>query len=150
MRGRNVVVSGDKPAAGVGFVLTNPYLAEAWGVDEPAAVLVAVAFELVTDATVANRFVSVDYSDGTVVYARNGVQGAVAASTNPARFTFDATRGQSEANSNADVFAPLLPIVFEPGHQLRIAVANIGAADQLDKVRLTFGLEPAPAPAATP
>jgi hypothetical protein len=148
--GRTVVVNGDKPAAGVGFALTNPYLRESRRDAGGVATLIAVTFELVTDANVANRFVSVDYADDQQVYARNGVQGAVAASTNPARFTFQAYRGQSEANTNADVFAPLLPVSFPAGHRLLVAIANVAAGDQLDKLRFVFVVTDAdlPAPAA--
>jgi hypothetical protein len=127
------IVLGDKPAAGAGFTLTSP--------GRPGWRLVAVTFRLVTDANAANRSVTVDYDDGNgSLFGSNGMQGLVTANTT-ALFSFDRQRTVSEANTNSQVFAPLLPVEFQGGQKLQINVLNKQATDQLDRVVLVFERE---------
>jgi hypothetical protein len=126
-------VQGTSPSAGASFSVTSP--------GRPGWRLIGVLFRLVTDATVANRSVTVDYDDGNgVLFGSNGMQGVVAASTT-VNFSFDTQRTVSEANSNGQIFAPLRPEYFQGGQKLLINVLNVQAGDQLSRIALVFERE---------
>ncbi len=130
LRGWEEVVYGTQPAAGANFAATNDSRFESR--------LLSVTFQLVTDANVANRFVSVDYEDGNgKLFCRCGIQGAVTAGTT-ARFAFSSQRTISEANVNNDVFAALQPAIVKGGQSVQINVANKQAGDQLSNIVLLF------------
>jgi hypothetical protein len=129
-RAPQVIQYGAQPAAGANFALTSP-ARQFWQ-------LIAATFTLVTDANAATRFVTVDYDDGKgVLFGSNGAQGGVALSTT-AVFSFQATRGASEANTGNQIFVPLQPVFFEPGQALQINVLNKQAGDQLSRIAFTF------------
>lgn len=129
-RGWQESVIGTAPAAGANFSASND--------SRFYSRLIACTFTLVTDANVASRYVSLDYQDGNgLTLARNGVQGAVTASTT-ARFSFDMHRTVSEANANSDVFAPLVPLFVHAGQLVAITVVGIQVGDQLGTITLTF------------
>jgi hypothetical protein len=138
MYDRAVVFHGTTPAAGAGFSLTNPPMGENAGPDAATFRLVAATFRLVTEATAGNRFVAVVYADPDLDYCRNGAQVAVVASTNPARFSFAASRGQAEWNTNNDVYVPLEPVIFGPAHTLRIDVDGVKPLDQLSQIAFLY------------
>lgn len=120
-----------KPAAGANFSFTcQPY--DRWR-------LVAARFTLTTDANVADRYVTIDYLDGTgTAVASDGAAVAVTAGTTSQVFTGSINRGTSEWNNASAVFFPLSGLWIEAGQVVKITVANIQAADQLDKIRFTF------------
>lgn len=123
------------PAAGAGFTFTcQPY--DMWR-------LVFCRFTLTTSATVADRYVTVEYPDGTgTSVASDGAAVAVEASTTAQVFAGSLNRGNSEWNNASDVFFPLCGIWLEAGRTVRIAVANIDSTDQLGAIRLTFDRVP--------
>lgn len=124
------VVYGTTPAAGANFSLTSP--------GRPGWLLVAVTFRLVTDATVADRAVTVDYDDGNgSLFASNGF-GAVVQATTTELFAFQANVGQAAWNTEGQAFVPLLPAEFQGGQKLQVNVLNIQATDQLDRLVLAF------------
>lgn len=120
------VTLGTSPAAGANFSLQNTGLQDSR--------LLSITFKLVTDGNAASRYVSVDYNDGNShLFVRNGIQGAVAASTT-ALFSFNSHRTISEANANNEVFAPLQPALIQSTQSIGINVANIQATDQLSQI----------------
>jgi hypothetical protein len=127
-RGWPELVTGSTPAAGSGFTLTNP--------GQFGWLLTCATFRLVTDANVANRFVTLDYDDGNgVIFCRNTFPQAVTASTT-AVFSFQADRGSSDWSANNDASLPLKAHFFEPGQKVQVNIANVQAGDQIDRIRL--------------
>jgi hypothetical protein len=121
----------DNPAAGVNATVKVP--GEAW-----VAVL-AARCSLTTSATVANRFVSLDYIDARgITRVRNAAALVVAASTTGLAFEWNAGRTMAEWASNTPVLAPCLDMWLEPGGSFQITVDNIQAADQLSAVHFAL------------
>jgi hypothetical protein len=134
---------GVTPAAGASFVSAfDPRL----GVRR----LVACTFTLTTDANAANRYVTVEYTDGAgVSYAADAAAVIVTASTSNQRFCGSVSRGVAEWNANTDVLFPLTPVFVKDGFQVKINVANVQVGDQLSLIgfvtdRFAGGNEPEP------
>lgn len=124
------VVYLDSPAAGASFSLTSPGR-DGWR-------LIAVHFQLVTDATVGNRAVTVDYDDGNGrLFGSNGTDVVVAATLTRV-FRFQQNIGQPYSNTSGQVFAPLLPVELQRGQKLQVNVLNVQAGDQLSALLATF------------
>lgn len=117
---------GASPAAGANFSVAVP------GEFEQA--LLSITFQLVTDATAANRFVELVYTDGNnKTFYRSGLPGAVTASTT-ATFCFAVHPQSGAANTGNQVYAPLAPLVLVPPNTIGITVTNIQATDQLSAI----------------
>lgn len=119
------------PAAGAGYDLTlgryDRYR------------LVFAHVELTTDDNTADRYLTIDYPDGTnTPLTRDGGAVAVTASTTSQAFEGSLNRGDSEWNNASAVFFPLCGIWRPVGSHLLISVDGIQAGDQLANIRLTF------------
>lgn len=104
--------------------------------------LLACMVQLVTSATVANRWLELRYtdSDGGVWHRFGAGRFQVASLTQ--LYAFDIGRGASEwAASGADltpVFSPLADVFLEGTDQIRLVVGNLQAGDVLSGCRLSF------------
>lgn len=95
-------------------------------------VIRSIIVTITTDATVANRFLSVDYMLGTrATVMRNAATVLITASTTNQVFQFDNQHTVSEWNTSTMVFAPLAPIPLAPGWVAKLTVDSIQATDQL-------------------
>jgi hypothetical protein len=120
-----------KPAAGSNFTFTcQPY--DRWR-------LVACRFTLSTNATVGDRYPTIEYLGvNNLPFMTDGPPVAVTASTTGQVFAGSLHRSVSEWNNASDVFFPLSGLWLEAGAQIQIAIAGIQTGDQIDLVRLTF------------
>jgi hypothetical protein len=108
------------PAAGVNVSIGVP--GEAW-----VAVLAARCL-LTTDATVASRFVSLDYIDARgITRARNA-----------AGLEWNSGRDSAEWATGTPVLCPCLDMWLEPGGSIQITVDNKQAGDQLSAVHFAL------------
>lgn len=123
------------PAAGASFAyVVQPY--DYWR-------LVFCTFTLTTSATVASRYVTVEYPwVGGVSRVADGAAVTFPASTTAQRYVGVYGRGFSEHAAGTDVFFPLSGVWLEAGSQVRLNVANIDATDQLAAISLTFDRTP--------
>lgn len=97
--------------------------------------LLSVYVTLVTDANVADRYVSVQYKDPTgLVWAVSGAAVAVTASSTQA-FHFSAFHPESAWPVGGVVIAPLVPLLMSAPHTWNIVVQNVQAGDQLSTIR---------------
>lgn len=124
-----------RPAAGAGYDLTlTPW--DSWR-------LVFAVFDFTTDDNAADRYVTIDYLDGTGRdVAQDGAAVAVTASTSNQRFSGSLNRGDSEWNNASSVFFPLCGIWRPGGSHVQVNVAGIQVGDQIDHIRLTFDIWP--------
>lgn len=121
------------PAAGAGFTysVAGGFYAR----------VLAIACQLVTDGTAANRWIEarVTDADGTV-WERFGAGVLIPASTT-VQLAWSDERGESEwASAGADatpIYMPLPARFLQPTEQLRVAIGNVQAGDQLSSVRLS-------------
>lgn len=126
-------VAPAQPAAGAGFTysVAGGFYAR----------VLAVLCQLTTDATAANRWVEarVTDADGTV-WERFGAGVLIPASTT-VQLAWSDERGESEwATAGADaspIYMPLPARFLQPTEQLRVAVGNVQAGDQLSAVRIS-------------
>lgn len=117
--------------AGASYSLTLLY-ADWWR-------LVACRFTLATDATAGNRYVTIEYPDGTnVTPVVDAAAVLVTPSTTAQRFSGSLHRGTSEWNTGTDVLFPLSGLWLEVGRTVQIHIGGAGAADLLSSIRLTF------------
>lgn len=124
-----LLLTPDNPAAGANLTLTLP----------PAEFtdVYSVQFALTTSATVANRYVNVDYlGRGGVQNVRNAATVLVTASTTSQVFQFDRAHTVSEWNTGTAIFAPLLQMPLGPGWQVKITVDSIDTTDQIASVKV--------------
>ncbi len=99
--------------------------------------VLAARLLITTDATVANRLVTLDYLDARgVTRLRNGAGLVLVASTAAQPFEFSAHRTSAEWAANTPVFAPLAPVFLPPGYIVRFNVTNIQAADAISGLSL--------------
>jgi hypothetical protein len=129
-RGYRQVLPVASPAAGGGLTVNL----------EPQYVqrLLALTFTLTTDATVANRVVTVDYFSGqATAFTSSGAAVAQTAST-VQRYVGSWQRTESEWNPGTAVFFPLEDLFLDGGEQVGITITNVGAADQLSAIVATF------------
>lgn len=124
-----------QPAAGANASVTVP---GDWG----CAVIAARAV-LTTSATVANRFVSIDYVDARgTVRASSGTAVAIPASQTNVQTDFQSGRGSVMSASGSPTAAPLLYTYLPPGFTIRFTVLNIDTTDQLSKLSLWLAKYP--------
>jgi hypothetical protein len=120
--GRGVIraITGTDPAAGVEISETVPTNAR-WE-------LLAIGFALVTDATAANREVTLTLDNGTSVYTRSPSRVNHTASLTR---TYSAFQSPSLAAVTTDPTLNLqLPrLVLSDGHRIRTATSNLQAGD---------------------
>lgn len=124
-------VLGKQPVAGGGFAFALERY-DKWR-------LVAVTFTIATDATAGNRYVTVEYTGSTQTNRlADAAAVTVAPSTAAQRFCGSLHRGNSEWNTGTDVLFPLSGLWLDPGSSVAIDITNVGAADQLSAIVLTF------------
>lgn len=123
------VITPADPAAGANItVTTGPQL---------YLVVRSVLVTLTTDATAANRFLSVDYKLGSrYTVVRNAATVLVTASTTAQVFQLDGQHAVSEWNTSTMVFAPLLPLALPSGWIVALTVDSIQATDQLSSCKI--------------
>ena len=120
------IVPGATPAAAAGFTFAPP--------GQYVSLLTSLTFTFVTDATVANRSVRLEWDDGNgLIYAGEGTGAVVQASTT-ARFRANLDRGAADWDSNNFLYFGLPLIYVQPGQLFRISLTNPGAADQLSAI----------------
>lgn len=122
-------LSPSQPAAGSGLTIAL----------DPTFLFrpISVRFSVTTDANVANRFPSVDYTDPEGnVYLRNAAGLVLTASTTGQVFDFNIQRTVAEWATNTDILAPLCDTFIPAGWQIRITLGSIQAADQISAVRI--------------
>jgi hypothetical protein len=91
-----------------------------------------------TSATVANRFVSLDYINARAqTYVRNSAGLVVTASTTNQVFEWNAGRTVAEWAVNTPVLAPLYSIFLPPGTTVQVTLDSIQAADAITAISLT-------------
>lgn len=121
------------PAAGAelsikigGSNLTTPGLG-AWRI-------LAITFQLVTSATVANRTVQLVLDDTTTTWFRTGAPGSQAASLTEQYSAFEGSTGGG-ANGPVNHLGWMSPApVLYVGHRLRTVTANIDPGDQYSNI----------------
>ena len=128
------------PAAGATFTYTNT-------TGSPQT-LQSATFKLVTDATVANRFISVQILDtaGNVV-AENTDFSAIVASTTITAWYAQGIPNTSN-NASGSTLGGLPQVLIQPGWQVKINVTSMDAGDQLSNIALV--LSQAATPGALP
>lgn len=100
--------------------------------------LVSLFVRLVTDATVANRTLRLEYRDeGDNIYCVQGNPVTYpAASTEDYSFSVFQPRGEWEVA--ATNLVPLHPILLPPTHDFAVTVTNVQAGDQLSRIRFVW------------
>jgi hypothetical protein len=118
------VITPADPAAGANLTVTIP--------NQRFVVVRSLRVTLATDATAANRFLSVDYLLGSrLTMMRNAAALFIAASTSATVFQFDNQHTVSDWNTGTMVFAPLKPLPLPNGITVQVTVDSIQATDQL-------------------
>jgi hypothetical protein len=143
------IVAGSQPAAAAGFAFQPP--------GQFVSLLTSITFQLVTDATVANRSVRLEWDDGNgLIFAGEG-SGAVVQASTTARFRYNLDRGAADWDLNNLLYIPLPLVYLQPGQLLRINLTSPQAGDQLSAIvmlweRFSSGhpIEDAPAYEPTP
>lgn len=129
-RGFQSVVPGVNPAAGANLVLT---LDSRW-----VWRLISCVFTLTTDATVANRYVTVEYQqDAQVPYCINAAA-VVFTANGTQRYAGAINQTVAEWNTGTDVLFRLAPLYLFGGNTVTIRNLNAGAADTLTLIRFVF------------
>lgn len=121
------LVSGTSPAAGADF-------SQAIG-GQSFVRLVSLFVRLVTDGTVANREVVLEYltAEGNR-YALAGAPVTVAASSTY-DYAFNTFQPTAEWPCDSTILVPLLPMVLRPTDSFKLHVVNVAAGDQLSRIR---------------
>lgn len=118
------------PAAGSDFTIVVPG-SEAWR-------LLAITFQLVTSAAVANRWVRLAYDNQGADSARVGAA-ALQAATNTVVYSFARHLGNWGPTGLAtEQWCPLPDIVLSPGWRLHSLTALLDVADQFNNIRFTI------------
>ena len=120
----------DNPAAGAEFTeeLGGNYFVR----------LVCFFCRIVTDATVANRTVRLEYRDhADRVYHVNGNPVTYPASSTE-DFAFSAFHPRGEWEVSATNLVPLAPLLLPPTHDFHIEVTNIQVGDQLSALSFVW------------
>jgi hypothetical protein len=120
-------ITGVKPAAGANFSLA---IDARWRWR-----IVTAVFTLVTDANAANRYVTLEYQDGSGVALVVDAAAVVVTANSTQRFAGSTARGVAEWAANTDVLFPLTPVFLDGGGALTINVANKQVTDQLSAIR---------------
>lgn len=128
MHGHTQVVAVPKPAAGAGFTVNVSGSTE-W-------VPRSLVFTLTCSADVANRYVTVEYREGTGVTLCVNAAGLVFVANDVFRLAFSSRRGVGEWATGTDVLVPLEPLNLPDECSIVCNVANMAAADQLSGIVL--------------
>lgn len=101
--------------------------------------LIGAAFTLTTDANAADRFVQVQYPDGTAALAMADLTTYKQVASTTVTY-YGALRGLIAQDAAANVSASfrLSGLWLEVGRTVTIAVGGIQVGDQLSSIRLTF------------
>jgi hypothetical protein len=92
---------------------------------------------LTTSATVANRFLSLDYLTARGnTFLRNAAGLVVVASTTNQAFEWNAQRTDDKVVANAPVLLPVFPAFLTPGTVVQFTVDAIQVGDQLTSLSL--------------
>jgi hypothetical protein len=120
------IVAGSQPAAQAGFAFNPP--------GQYVSLLTSLTFTYVTDGTVANRSVRLEWDDGNgLIYAAEG-SGAVVQASTTARFRANLDRGAADWDANNFLYLGLPLIYVQPGQVFRINLTNAAAGDQLSAI----------------
>jgi hypothetical protein len=93
---------------------------------------------ITTSATVANRFVSLDFINARAqTWMRNAAGLVVTASTTNQAFEWIGQRTDAQWAANTPVLLPVYPIFLYPGMVVQITLDSIQAADQISLASLT-------------
>lgn len=99
--------------------------------------VMAARLVITTDATVANRLVTLDYINArAVTYVQNGASVVVTASTTAQVFEWHRNRTVAEWNAGTPIWSPLLDELLPPGFVIKFNVASIQTTDQISGLRL--------------
>jgi hypothetical protein len=99
--------------------------------------VLAARLSLTTDATAANRLVTLDFINARgITYVQNGAAVVVTASTTAQVFQWQIGRTVSEWAANTLVWVPLDEAIMPPGFSVKFNVTNIQATDQISGLRL--------------
>jgi hypothetical protein len=128
------LIRGDSPAAGQSYRYTVPGQHVLWPL--------SVMCRLTTDATVAQRGLTVEFQDADGVrYCVAGAPVTLAASQSQS-FCWQPQAGTVAWPVDDVAIAPLPQQMIYPSHSLVIKLGNGQAGDQLDAVRLAVALYP--------
>lgn len=136
------VVIGTAPGAGLNFT----YPQDGRYIER----IISCVFTLTTSATVANRYVTLEYADGGGNSFAVDAAAAVVTAGSTQRFAGSMSRGTSSVAASTDVIFGLTPVFLYTGWTLKILVASIAAGDTLTKIafltdRFNTGNQDAPA-----
>lgn len=99
--------------------------------------VLAARLSITTSATVANRFVALDYINTRgVTYVRNGAGAVITASTTAQAFEWNYQRTVSEWAANTPILAPCLDVWLPPGFKVQFSVDAIDTTDQISALHL--------------
>lgn len=99
--------------------------------------ILAATATLTTDANVANRLMSLDFTNARgVTYMSNAASVLVTASTTNQVFYWSISQSISEWNTGTPVWVPMLNAFLPPAFTAVFKVANIQAGDQLSNIHL--------------
>ena len=129
-RGYRSLTQPASPAAGATYTYTVP--GDKW------KRLIGCSFTLTTSNAVANRIVTVDYSQPDKGHFLSDGASVVQTASATGVFYGSNERGNSEWNTGTAAFFPLWGGFLESGMQVTINVANIDTADQLSAISLVF------------
>lgn len=127
-------VRGTSPAAGASF---------AYGLDSSYVWrLVSACFTLVTSATVADRFVTLEYQDSDGVTWEATVLGAAVQASTTQIVRASTAYHVSDFGGGSPAGMPVPRAFMQGGGKVAIAVAAIDATDQLSAIRFLFDCFP--------
>jgi hypothetical protein len=127
---KRTVLAAPQPAAGVGVTVSVP--------ESEYQTLVAVAFRLVTSATIATRTPVVSVTDGSGVNLIGVAAGYGTTAGSTADYSFAAGLGEWDQSNNANASGGLISFPLDGGDSIVISVGAIDATDQLSRVRVTL------------
>lgn len=104
--------------------------------------LVHAVFTLTTSATVANRYVTLQYLYGDGHPAWISAAAVVQTASSAQRYVGSYERGTSEWNTGTDVLFPIAPMFLDGGGTFSINVNGIQTTDAITGIYLTFDLYP--------
>lgn len=99
--------------------------------------VLAARAKLTTSATVANRYVSLDYIDAnSVTRARNITSVAIAASATAQPIEWNHAWHVSDHSTGSTIVVPVMPLLVPPAWSIRFTVDGIDTTDQLASLSL--------------
>lgn len=127
---RRIVVAPPQPSAGAGVTYVLP--------ESEYSTVLAVAFRLVTSATVATRVPTVTITDGSGTAIVSVAAGKSQVASLTGDYCFVVGLGEWDAASTAVLSGPLPAFPLDGGDSIVIGVNAIDATDQISRVRLTL------------